>query len=184
MMRACLVLLLVLLPTLASAGTLVGIVSERSAAELAAGAARFLDAYPDHRVVLRTPEQLAKTDDAELDELLNDADALLLAAVFGEQTGRLARLVETAAARRDFPILAVNGDRRLTRLSRLSGEWALAGLDAATLGELVASPDAEEAATEHLAAQRERFPGQAEWLTGRAYYQGRSPSTLTACCAG
>ncbi len=178
MMRACLVLLLVLLPTLASAGTLVGIVSERSAAELAAGAARFLDAYPDHRVVLRTPEQLAKTDDAELDELLNDADALLLAAVFGEQTGRLARLVETAAARRDFPILAVNGDRRLTRLSRLSGEWALAALDAATLGELVASPDAEEAATEHLAAQRERFPAQAEWLTGRAYYQGRSPEHL------
>ncbi|TFH87953.1 cobaltochelatase subunit CobN [Billgrantia azerbaijanica] len=178
MARAAMALLLALLPALASAGTLVGIVSERSAAELAAGAARFLDAHPGHRVVLRTPEQLAETDDAEIAALLDGADALLLAAVFGEQVGRLARLVDTAAARRDFPILAINGDRRLTRLSRLGGERPLAGLDAAALGELVAGPDPEVAAAEHLAAQRARFPAQAEWLTGRAYYQGRSPEHL------
>ncbi|WP_163559584.1 cobaltochelatase subunit CobN [Halomonas sp. NO4] len=178
MARACLALMLALLPTLASAGTLVGIVSERSAAELAAGAHRFLDAHPEHEVILRTPEQLAETDDAEIAELFEGADALMLAAVFGEQVGRLAQLVETAAARRDVPILAVNGDRRLTRLSRLVGERLLAGLDAEALGELVAAPEAGEAAAEHLAAQRERFPAQAEWLTGRAYYQGRSPEHL------
>ncbi|MGR2740859.1 cobaltochelatase subunit CobN [Billgrantia sp. Q4P2] len=171
-------LLLALLPAFASAGTLMGVVSERSAAELAAGAARFLDAYPGHRVILRTPEQLAETSDAEFTELLDDADALLLAAVFGEQVGRLARLVETAAARRDFPILAVNGDRRLTRLSRLGGERPLAGLDAAALGELVVGPEAGQTPRDHLAAQRERFAAQADWLTGRAYYQGRSPEHL------
>ncbi|MEQ5800653.1 cobaltochelatase subunit CobN [Halomonas sp. H10-9-1] len=171
-------LLLALLPVLASAGTLVGVVSERSAAELAAGAARFLDAHPGHEVVLRTPEQLAEADDAELAALFDGADALLLAAVFGDQVGRLARLVDSAAARRDFPILAINGDRRLTRLSRLGGVRLLAGLDAATLGELVAGPAPDVAAAEHLTAQLERFPTQAGWLTGRAYYQGRSPEHL------
>ena len=45
------------------AATVVGIISERSAAEMAAGAHRFLDHNPDHRVLLRTPDQLATQSD-------------------------------------------------------------------------------------------------------------------------
>lgn len=178
MVRACLGLLLILLPTLASAATVVGIVSERSAAELAAGAERFLEGAPEHRVMLRTPEQIAEADDEQIVALLDEADALLVAAVFGDQVGRLARLVEATVNSRDVPVLALNGDRRLTRLSRLGGERLLVELDDEALGELVAGPDPGESPDDHLAVQRQRFPAQAEWLTGRAYYQGRSPEHL------
>ncbi|MGQ4880425.1 cobaltochelatase subunit CobN [Billgrantia sp. LNSP4103-1] len=172
-----LVLLLNLLPTLASAATVVGVVSERSAAELAAGAHRFLDAHPDHEVILRTPEQLASAGDSELATLFGQADAVLLAAVFGDQVGRIAAQIEQAVAPQ-VPVLAINGDRRLTRLSRLDGERPLAGLSEEALGELTAGPEPGQTAHEHYAALRERFAGQRHWLTGRAYYQGRSPAHL------
>ncbi|MBS3804123.1 MAG: hypothetical protein KGY54_06200, partial [Oleiphilaceae bacterium] len=42
------------------AATVFGVVSERSAAEMAAGAERFNRHYPEHKVVLRTTEQVAK----------------------------------------------------------------------------------------------------------------------------
>ena len=64
------------------AATVVGIISERSAAEMAAGAHRFLDHNPDHRVLLRTPDQLATQSDQQVLELLKNADAIVLAAVF------------------------------------------------------------------------------------------------------
>ncbi|WP_144049417.1 cobaltochelatase subunit CobN [Vreelandella massiliensis] len=172
-----LVLWLSLLPVLASAGTVVGVVSERSAAELAAGAHRFLDNYPEHEVLLRTPEQLATLGDGEIAELLQRADALLLAAVFGDQVGRLGRLVETSTSEQ-VPILAINSDRRLTRLSRRDGERVLESLDQEGLSELVAGPEPDESAREHLAGKQQRFVAQADWLQGRAYYQGRSPEHL------
>ncbi|MGR4067619.1 cobaltochelatase subunit CobN [Billgrantia sp. C5P2] len=171
------IVLLMLLPTLASAATVVGIVSERSAAELAAGAHRFLDAYPEHDVVLRTPEQLASASDRELATLFGEADAVLLAAVFGDQVGRIGELIERQVEPL-VPVLAINGDRRLTRLSRLDGKQLLAGLSEETLGELAAGPEPGETALEHYTDQRERFAGQRKWLMGRAYYQGRSPAHL------
>jgi cobaltochelatase CobN len=177
MARMLVTLLLALLPTLASSATVVGIVSERSAAELAAGAHRFLDAYPEHEVILRTPEQMATLSDGELASLFEGVDAALLAAVFGDQVGRLERLV-AAALPAETPLLAINGDRRLTRLSRLGGQRLLEGLDQEALGELVEGPAPGDSAREHLAAKQQRFALQAEWLEGRAYYQGRSPEHL------
>ncbi|MFL1467099.1 cobaltochelatase subunit CobN [Marinobacter sp. HN1S83] len=158
--------------------TVVGVVSERSAAEMAAGAERFLAANPDHRVVLRTPEQLAALDNQALDELVGGADALLLAAVFGDQVGRLEQAVRDQAAERSFPILAVNGDRALTRLSRLEGRAVLDGLDASSLNDLMKAPEPGADVKAHRTALRHQFPQQAPWLDGRALYQGRTPQHL------
>ncbi len=72
---AILLSLAMLLSMPAFSATVVGVVSERSAAEMAAGAERFLAANPDHRVVLRTPEQLAALDNQALDELVGGATA-------------------------------------------------------------------------------------------------------------
>ncbi len=177
MARLVALIVLFLLPTLASAATVVGIVSERSAAELAAGAHRFLEAHPEHEVILRTPEQLAGASDGELGGLFGEADAIVLAAVFGDQVGRIAEQLERRVATA-VPVLAINGDRRLTQLSRLSGNRVLAGLSEEALGELVAGPEPGETAREHFDAQRKRFAEQRDWLTGRAYYQGRSPAHL------
>lgn len=176
--------LALVLSTPVSGATVVGVVSERSAAEMAAGAERFLTGNPDHRVVLRTPEQLASLDNRALNELIGRADALLLAAVFGDQVGRLERVVREQAADRLFPILAVNGDRTLTRLSRLEGLEVLGGLDAFALNDLMKAPDPGADVEAHRAGLRQQFPQQIPWLEGRALYQGRTPNIWMACCAG
>ncbi|MDF0752305.1 cobaltochelatase subunit CobN [Marinobacter sp. 71-i] len=158
--------------------TVFGVISERSAAEMAAGAEHFLAAHPEHRVILRTPEQLAKLDNKALDDLVGQADALLMAAVFGEQVGRIERAVREQASVRDFPILAVNGDRALTVLSRLEGRAVLERLDATALNNLMKAPDPGEDLKAHLEGLKGRFPDQEPWLEGRALYQGRTPQHL------
>ncbi|WP_091644969.1 cobaltochelatase subunit CobN [Aquisalimonas asiatica] len=177
-MRFSVLLLALLLPGIASAATIVGIVSERSAAEVAAGAHAFVDAHPEHDVVLRTPEQLAEKSDGEVAGLWREADAVFMAGVFGDQVGRIERLLREASPGADVPVLAMNSDRRITRLSRLDGEPVLDGLSDEAVNELVANPDAGEDPREHLAAQRDAFPDQADWLNGRAFYQGRSPDHM------
>ncbi len=167
-------MLLWLLPQAGLPATVVGVVSERSAPQLAAGAERLVEAHPDHSVVLRTPEQLARLSDEELASFFSRADALLLAAVFGDQVGRLQQEIAAQASRQRFPILAINGDQRLTRLSRLDGERVMAGVDDDALDELVAAPEPGVAPMEHLRGQQAEYPRQAQWLEGRAYYQGRS----------
>ncbi len=161
-----------------NAATLVGVVSDRSAAELAAGAHRFLAQYPEHRVILRTPEQLVLLGDNELGSLLQSADALLLAAVFGDQVERLQQQLDALLTQRELPLLAINSDRRLVRLSRLDGRSPFAGLEAEALSQVVAAPEPGIDAGAHLREQQARFPGQARWLEGRAYYQGRTPEHL------
>jgi cobaltochelatase CobN len=162
------------------AATVFGVVSERSAAELAAGADRFLRANPAHKVVLRTPEQLASLEDREIRALMLKADALLFAAVFGDQVGRLESLVADTIENDTAPILAINGDRRLVRLSSLGGRRLLAQLDDETLDQLMAAPDPGTDIREHRANLEAMFPGQAGWLEGRALYQGRTPRHLDA----
>ncbi|TNE76333.1 MAG: cobaltochelatase subunit CobN, partial [Gammaproteobacteria bacterium] len=164
----------------ARAATVVGLVSDRSAAEMAAGAHRFVEHYPGHRVILRTPEQVASLDDQAVRNLLARADALLVAAVFGDQVGRLEGLLREREHSRAVPLLAINGDRRLTRLSRLDGKAVLARAPDDRLTRLMAAPDPGADVRAHLASQVARFPGQARWLAGRALYQGRTPEHLDA----
>ncbi|WP_019571407.1 cobaltochelatase subunit CobN [Thioalkalivibrio sp. ALMg3] len=157
---------------------LVGVVSDRSAAEVAAGAHRFLEAHPEAEVVLRTPEQLTDKSDEAVAALWREADAVLVAAVFGDQAARLDRLLREAPPPEGAPILAINSVRHLTALSRIDGEAVLAGLDDEMRTELAANPDPGEDPRAHLSRQQERFPEQADWLTGRAFYQGRTPENM------
>ncbi|MEX0604144.1 MAG: cobaltochelatase subunit CobN [Marinobacter sp.] len=163
------------------AATVVGIVSDRSAAEMAAGAHHFLDRNSGHRVLLRTPEQLASQSDQQVRALLESADALVLAAVFGDQVGRLAELIKQVVARDDsgqLPVLGINSDWRISRLSQLNGRQPLAAIDNAGLKALVVAPTAGSDPAEDLANRQTEFPDQADWLEGRAFYQGRSPQHL------
>lgn len=155
-----------------------GIVSDRSAAEVAAGVHRFLEAHPDAEVILRTPEQLADKDDAAVAALWAESDAVLVAAVFGDQAGRLERLLREQPPAGGAALLAINSERRLTALSRLDGEFVLAVLEDDARTELAENPEPGADPRQHLAAQKERFAEQAEWLTGRAFYQGRTPESM------
>nr|WP_253447622.1 cobaltochelatase subunit CobN [Natronospira proteinivora] len=163
--------------------TVVGVVSERSAAEVAAGAHRFLEEVPESRIQLRTPEQIAEMADSEVRDFLGQGDAIFLAAVFGDQVSRLQRLVQEGPVADGKPILAINSDRRITRLSRLGGEAVLDELDADELSRLTANPAPGEDPEAHLAEQRQTFSRQSEWLKGRAFYMGRSPEHMSGLMA-
>ncbi|WP_024328109.1 cobaltochelatase subunit CobN [Thioalkalivibrio sp. AKL19] len=157
---------------------IVGVVSDRSAAEVTAGAHRFLESHPHAEIILRTPEQLADKSDGSLTALWRDADAVLVAAVFGDEAGRLERLLRAEPPADGVPILAINSERRLTVLSRIGGDAVLEGLDDDARTELAENPEPGEDPRDHLTKQQERFPEQADWLKGRALYQGRTPENM------
>ena len=66
-----------LIPLDANSKTLFGVVSERSAAELAAGAHRFSQAHPQHTLVFRTTAQIRGMSDEAIVAEIKKADALL-----------------------------------------------------------------------------------------------------------
>ncbi|GIX32035.1 MAG: hypothetical protein KatS3mg124_2507 [Porticoccaceae bacterium] len=174
-------LLLAMAPAV-PAKTLFGVVSERSAPMLAAGAEHFDRLHPGHRLILRTPEQIAALTDDELGALLRRADAVLLAAVFGDDlVPRLARLLD--AEPHPGPVLAVHSDRRLVLRSRLDGRPVFAGLDREAVDALHANPGPEVDPRAHRAALAERFPDQARWLEGQAYWEGRGSDNAAALIA-
>ncbi|MFA9460461.1 cobaltochelatase subunit CobN [Thiohalorhabdus methylotrophus] len=168
-----LLLLALLVPGSAHAAKLVGVVSERSAATLAAGAHRYLDRHPAHEVVLRTRAQLADLTDAQVTRLWRDADAVFMAGVFGDAAPRLRRLMRQTPPPDGAPVLIVSSTRSVVRMSRFEGERPLIGLSGDDLEVISADPSADadpKAFMEKLAAEH---PEQSEWLRGRAYWRGR-----------
>ena len=164
-----------------AAATLFGIVSERSGGVLAAGAEQFLDAHPDHEITLRTTEQIGRLSDRELTALWRQADVVLLAAVFGDAVPRLQRLLTTVPPEGD--LIAFNGDRRLTRLSRWQGTTLFAGLDPSAIDALHAHPPEGRSQKAHRARLASEHPRQAPWLRARAYWQGRGSRNAAALLA-
>ncbi|MGM0702582.1 MAG: cobaltochelatase subunit CobN [Pseudomonadota bacterium] len=177
-----LALVLLASPAPALAKTLFGVVSERSAPALAAGADRFAREHPEHELILRTPSQLEELGDRELVALWEKADATLMAGVFGDDTvPRLARLLDREPPSGE--LLAISSDRRLVTRSRFGGKASLAELDKEELDELYGKPAEDDDAGEFHDALKDDFPEQAPWLKGRAYWQGRSAANLSALMA-
>ncbi|GAA3957308.1 cobaltochelatase subunit CobN [Allohahella marinimesophila] len=181
-MRACRGLMLMLgllMSGIATAQTLFGIVSERSAPSLASGADEFAKAHPGHRLILRTTSQLAELTDTELGELMDKADAILLAAVFGEDiVPRLSRLLD--ARDNHKMLLAVHSDRRLVERSIIDGVTVFSGLDPDDIELLHGGPGPENDPVDHRAGLSSKFPRQARWLEGQAYWEGRGSDNLAA----
>jgi len=181
--RTVLAALLLLLGAAAPVGaaTLFGVVSERSAAAAAAAAERHLAGRPGDEIVLRTEGQVQAMAPQSLARHWQAADAVLLGAVFEDAV--VARVHDLARRLPPARLLAVSGDRRLTRVSRLGGGRPLAGLDRQTLDALTANPAADEDPAALRQRLAESHPQQADWLTGLAYWQGRSPENLAGLYA-
>ncbi|MFA5630097.1 MAG: cobaltochelatase subunit CobN [Porticoccaceae bacterium] len=164
------------------AATLFGVVSEGSAAELAAGAALFDQRHPGHRLVLRSTVQVAAMDDDELRAHLTGADAVLLGAVFGDSiVPRLQRLA--AELDQGVPLLAVNSERSLLALTRIDGRAELAGLTKEQLDRLTTNPAAGSDPQRHYRDLAEHFPAQRGWLEGHAYWNGRGGENMARLLA-
>lgn len=171
-MARLLAVLLFSLPCLnaAHAASLFGIISERNAAEMAAGAAIFAADYSGHTLQLRDPGQIGDMTDAELAAHWQQADVVLLAGIFGDLVPRL----EELARRQSTPVIAVSSDRRLIRRSRLPDISLFANLADSELDGLITNPDADETFAAHLDRQLQNYPGQAEWSLAWADWRGRS----------
>jgi len=169
-------LLLGTLPLLASAATLLGIVTERAAPSAIEAAHRHLAGHPGDRIELRTPAQLMAASDKQVAQWLSKADGVLAVSVFGDP----ARKLKDALARHARPqtaLLAMNGEAGLSLMSR-STEGALAGFPAETLRDMAL----ENPPAAALAAA-EANPAARRWLAARRIWQAGGTDNTQALLA-
>ena len=112
--------------------------------------------------------------------LWSDADALLFANVFGEQGQRMARLLREHPPTPEVPVLAMAGELELTPLSRLDGKHVFAELSASALRELTNALSTSDPGVQPWTHWAKRYPGQAAWIEGAAYWQGRATPNVAA----
>ena len=108
---------LAFLPGPAKAETLFGLISERNSASVAQAAAQHVERYPKHKLVFRTPRQLAAFSDAAIQAQLTTADTVLVAGVFSEDAARIGRLIDALPA--STPFFAVRSASTLGEQSKV-----------------------------------------------------------------
>lgn len=167
----------------ASGATLFGIVSERSAQDLVAGARHFHELNPGHTLRLRTPSQIAGYSDKQLVEQLQQADAVLMAGIFSEPVPRLQRLLDESPLSNHTALFVTHSDRRLIRLSQLDGKHLLRKVDDEQLNALSKNPAHDEAYRKYLASLIDKYPMQQRWLELRAYWQNRGSDNVAGLIA-
>ncbi|KAB2964505.1 hypothetical protein, partial [Zoogloea sp.] len=98
----------------APAASLFGVVTDRAAPAAVEAARQHLARHPGDRIQLRTPAQLTAASDRQLRQWL-EADAVLAVSAFGDPARRL---IDALPASRATTVLAMNGEQRLSLLSR------------------------------------------------------------------
>ncbi|WP_430460482.1 cobaltochelatase subunit CobN [Thalassolituus sp. LLYu03] len=141
------------------------LISDRSAPRMVAAAHDYLQQHPHAALTVRTVSQLNQLNDEQLQQLVNDADRLLMLAVFGEPVERLLHLRYPSGQLR----LSLNGDRRLLRLQP---GWETLDDDTRDAITEVLHPGAGDQQA-FLRRQQARFPPFALWLQMRSYWQNR-----------
>jgi len=143
------------------AATLFGVVTDRAAPAAVEAARSYLASHPGDRIQLRTPAQLLTASDKQIKQWL-EADAVLAVSVFGDPARRLGEQMAQSKALR---LLAMNGEQRLSLLSR-NTQGNLNRFPAETLRQL-ASEAPPEAALKEAAAH----PVATQWLAARRTWQ-------------
>jgi len=143
------------------AATLFGVVTDRAAPAALEAARSYLANHPGDRIQLRTPAQLLTASDKQIKQWL-EADAVLAVSVFGDPARRLGEQMAQSKAPR---LLAMNGEQRLSLLSR-NTQGNLNRFPAETLRQL-ASETPPEAALKEAAGH----PVASQWLSARRTWQ-------------
>ena len=154
----------------------VAFVSDRSSGSLVVAAHRFLDTHPQHTLNIRSVSQINLMSDQDLLTLVNQADAILMAAVFAEPVERLLNLHYPKRQTR----IAINGDRRLLQLnSDPYNDYQLGLFDGLTneqkkslFKRLTNSEQGSYA--QQLLQQQEQWPQFDYWLQAKAYWQNHN----------
>jgi len=157
-------------------------VSDRSSGNLVASAHRFLQQERNVKLNIRTVSQLNQLSNQSLQALVDKADALLLAAVFGEPVERLLNLNYPARQTR----LAINGDRRLLALHADPNSNFETGLFEALTAQQKSrlfkrlTDNQQGSYQQQLTEQQQIWPQFAFWLQIRAYWQNRNDENRIA----
>lgn len=152
----------------APAASLFGVVTDRAAPAAVEAARQHLARHPGDRIQLRTPAQLMAASDRQLRQWL-EADAVLAVSAFGDPARRLIDALPTSRA---SAVLAMNGEQRLSLLSR-SRAGSLAAFPAETLRQL-----ASEAPPAEALAAAAAHPAATRWLAARQTWQAGGKDNL------
>lgn len=169
-----LVAALILASLPASAATLFGIVSDRTAPAVANATHAVLANQGKDKILLRTQSQVLAADDKTLDRWLNNADAVMAIAVYGEAAQRLQLRLDRAGNGHIRNFIALNGESGLSMRSRFDGEPVSRFPQAAalTLTQNNLAADIADAARKH--------PTAAQWLALHDLWQAGGPENLSA----
>jgi len=156
------------------------LVSDRSAASMVAGAHQFLvtqkstnNTSSQSSITIRSVSQLNQLSNHQIQALINQHQALVIAGVFGESVERLLSLKYQAKQTR----LMLNTDRRLMALHQDRQGGNIASLSKQQLQKLMASFDKNDYINA-LTAKQKQWPQFAYWLQARAYWQNRGKENL------
>ena len=136
--------------------------SDRSAPTLVSGAHQLLQQNPDANIQIRTVSQINALDDADLQQLIDNSESLLVVGVFGDPIERLlARQYNNDQKR-----YVLHSDQRLITLNS----------DPVTqsIPNYIVSDKASLSTTTLLEAKQAQYPEYANWLQARAYWVNRS----------
>jgi len=158
---------------------MLALVSDRSAASIVAGAHQFLATHgvdktsTSSTINIRSVSQLNIMTNKEIQQLINQHQALLVAGVFGESVERLLALTYPEQQIR----LMLNTDRRLMVLHQDSNGGKVANLSKQQLQTLIAGVDKNDYLSA-LITKQQQWPAFAYWLQARAYWQNRGKENL------
>ena len=158
---------------------MLALVSDRSAASMVAGAHQFLatqsadTASTSSSINIRSVSQLNIMTNKEIQQLINQHQALVIAGVFGESVERLLALTYPENQTR----LMLNTDRRLMALHQDINAGDVANLPKQQLQSLMAALDKNDYLSA-LKAKQQQWPAFAYWLQARAYWQNRGKENL------
>lgn len=177
----CFLLCFLLLCGRLDAATLYAVVSDNSAPDLASGAAKFADQYPDHRLVFRSTSQLMATPETVLRQQLQKADAVLILGVFGDAAQRLAVSLSPRAS--TTTLLAIHSDKRLERLSQHQGTPLLDNVSDPQLAELAQQLNASDDSAAWLRQTLAQYPDASLWWQARVYWHHRGTANIAQLIA-
>jgi cobaltochelatase CobN len=143
--------------------------SQRNAETIADAARLFTDQYPDYRITARSETQLWEMTPEQIQALLDGADLVLGIGLFGASVAELEPQLKATAT----PLLIMNSDHRLIRLSQLHGEAVFS--DDAQLGHIAGIQPGHDF-DRQLDALIAQYPQQANWISARRYWQAGGSS--------
>ncbi|AUM12522.1 cobaltochelatase subunit CobN [Ketobacter alkanivorans] len=149
------------------------LVSQRNAETVAEAGHRFLKSNPNFRLQARTETQLLELSSKQRQELLESADVVVGAGLFGAVVSEL--VADLSQSRNIKNVLVFNSDHRLVRLSRHDGVQVFN--DDKQVETLSAMRPEQELAI-WLESMLDQYPAQAPWLIARSYWQGGGEENL------